>query len=109
MTRYLTHWCIWLALSLMLVVTPLVTAHAQGGPCGMRADMLEQLESTFGEVLAGQGVIGDGTMTGEFTVNPADGSWTVIVTRPDGLSCVVIGGKGWEFFLGEEKPKGQPS
>ncbi len=25
-----------------------------------------------------------------------DGSWTIIVTRPDGMSCVVAAGEAWE-------------
>ena len=109
MTRFMMHWSLWLALALLLLIGPIASAHAQGGPCAPREAMLEQLESSFGETPAGQGMIANGQMIGELTINPKDGNWTVMVTRPDGLSCIALGGDGWEFILSEEKPKGDPS
>lgn len=106
MTRFMTHWCMWLTLSLMLIVTHPVTSHAQRGPCGPRDVILEQLESMFGEVPAGRGLIPGGSAITELLINPADGSWTFILTRPDGISCGVLSGDGWEFAVQEEK-KGQ--
>jgi hypothetical protein len=53
-----------------------------------------KLRNEFGEKVLGRGISGDGTLL-EIFMAPA-GTFTVIKTTPDGLSCVVDFGEGWQ-------------
>ena len=53
-----------------------------------------KLRTEFGEKVLGRGVSGDGTLL-EIFLAPS-GTFTVIKTTPDGLSCVVDFGEGWQ-------------
>ncbi len=71
-------------------------ASAQGGPavCRARDGLLSQLESKYGEVPVAIGVA-DGQLIELLTAK--DGiTWTIILTSPKGLSCLVASGEGWQ-------------
>ena len=53
-----------------------------------------KLQDEFGEKVLGRGISKDGTLL-EVFLAPA-GTFTVIKTTPDGLSCVVDFGEGWQ-------------
>ncbi len=70
-------------------------ASAQGGPavCRARDGLLSQLESKYGEVPVAIGVA-DGQLIELLTAK--DGiTWTIILTSPKGLSCLIASGEGW--------------
>lgn len=54
-----------------------------------------KLRSEFGEKVLGRGVSNDGTLL-EIFMAQNDGTFTVIKTTPEGLSCVVDFGDGWQ-------------
>ncbi len=70
-------------------------ALAQGAPaCRARDGLLSQLESKYGEVTVAIGVA-DGQLIELLTAK--DGiTWTIILTSPKGLSCLVASGEGWQ-------------
>ncbi len=74
-------------------------ASAQGGPavCRARDGLLSQLESKYGEVPVAIGVTGGaggGALIELLTAK--DGiTWTLILTSPQGLSCLIASGEGW--------------
>jgi hypothetical protein len=39
----------------------------------------------------------------------ASGSWTIVVTRPDGQTCLVASGQAWEDITDELPAKGEPA
>ena len=39
----------------------------------------------------------------------ASGSWTIVVTRPDGQTCLVASGQAWEDITEELPAKGEPA
>lgn len=53
-----------------------------------------KLHDEFGEKVLGRGISKDGTLL-EVFLAPA-GTFTVIKTSPDGVSCVVDFGEGWQ-------------
>ena len=53
-----------------------------------------KLRNEFSEKILGRGISGDGTLLEIFM--SSRGSFTVIKTTPDGLSCVVDFGEGWQ-------------
>lgn len=89
---------------LAVLVTPLASAQgAQGDEitqgskitrvCLDRAQMLDTLITEYGEQLSEVHAIkGKGLM--EFHVSPRFGTWTAILTKADGISCVLAVGEG---------------
>ena len=68
--------------------------HAQAPPtCAERHQLLAFLQKNFEEKPTAVGVTADGQLL-EVLSNPS-GSWTLVVTRPGGLSCMVSSGQGW--------------
>jgi len=70
-------------------------ASAQGVPsvCRARDALLSQLESKYGEVPVAIGVA-DGALVELLTAK--DGiTWTIILTSPKGISCLIASGDGW--------------
>jgi len=63
--------------------------------CGPRADFLRHLQDKYGERPVGIGLTGGGGVL-ELLVEPGGKSWTIFVTTPGGVSCVVAAGQAWE-------------
>jgi hypothetical protein len=56
--------------------------------------MVSQLERKYGETRRGAGLQNRGAVT-EIFASEKTGTWTIIVTRPDGTSCAVAAGEAW--------------
>lgn len=69
-------------------------AHAQQ-VCTMRDVAVAQLEKQFDEQVAGRGLAANGKLMLELFVSET-GSWTVLVSEPDGRSCVLGSGEAWQ-------------
>lgn len=71
-------------------------ATAQGGQlCAARADIVAQLEKKYGETRRAAGLQNRGSVT-EIFASEKTGTWTIIVTRPDGVACAVAAGEAWQ-------------
>ncbi len=70
------------------------SAQSAQSVCGDRSTFLESLDASYGEQPIGMGLASNGTMLEIAT--SGQGSWTILVTRPDGVSCVVATGEAWE-------------
>ena len=84
--------------SLALAVGAAIPVTAQP-VCLARAALLHQLRRDFGEHLLWQGRLtagpGQEAPVLEIFVNPDGGSWTLIHSLPNGMSCFVAGGQRW--------------
>ena len=70
-------------------------AQSTGTPmCAPRADIVAQLEKKYGETRRGAGLQNRGAVT-EVFASTETGTWTIIVTRPDGTACAVAAGEAW--------------
>ncbi|MEM8790340.1 MAG: hypothetical protein AAGE80_01885 [Pseudomonadota bacterium] len=68
---------------------------AQGTVCGHRSQIVKQLADRYGETALSRGVArGAGVV--EIYVNPDSGSWTIVVTNPNGTSCLMAAGEAFE-------------
>ena len=66
-----------------------------------RDEIVARLGDSYKKVPLTGGIATNGNILEVFT--SADGfSWTIIVTRPDGMSSVVAKGKGWSFITAVE-------
>ena len=71
-----------------------VTSFANEQPCSDRNQVIAFLRHTHGEYLVGRGLSFGGRAV-EIYASDA-GSWSVIWTSPEGKSCLVASGEGWE-------------
>ena len=62
--------------------------------CGERSVMVDGLLKNYAEAPVSIGLASNGSVI-EVFASP-DRSWTIVMTRPNGLSCVVAAGEGWE-------------
>ena len=73
--------------------------------CGPRAEVLEMLGERYEETRRGIGVAGPTQVLEVFA--SVEGSWTVLVTDPEGRSCMVASGRGWEDLREALPPGGE--
>lgn len=81
-----------------------VAAQAQQA-CAPRADIVAELQAKYGETRRGAGLQNRGSVT-EVFASAETGTWTIIVTRPDGVACMMAAGEAW---LDERPAPGEPS
>jgi hypothetical protein len=62
--------------------------------CAERAGVLKHLDQNHKEAPQALGVTGSGQVV-ELLVSDK-GTWTIIVTAPNGVSCLVAAGESWE-------------
>jgi hypothetical protein len=63
--------------------------------CGPHTEVIKALGDKFHETQSATALTSTGTLLEVLTAS--DGStWTIIVSRPDGLSCVVAAGQNWQ-------------
>ena len=79
--------------ALGLLATPAL-AQQQQAACGDRVDLLSQLKSKYHESPAAYGMTGNGSVVELMTSD--DGSWTLVLSFPNGRSCMMATGEGWE-------------
>ncbi|WP_294609562.1 hypothetical protein [Roseovarius sp.] len=75
-------------------LAPPQPAHAQGLACLARDALVEQLEGRYREHLTGGGLQNPQQLL-EVWTSSESGSFTVFITRPDGVSCIVATGRHW--------------
>jgi hypothetical protein len=69
--------------------------------CGPHPDIIKTLGDRFHETQSATALTSAGTLLEVLTAR--DGStWTIIVSRPDGLSCVVAAGQNWQDKGGDQ-------
>ena len=69
-------------------------AYAQNAQCMPRDTLIETLQSRFGETLTGGGLQSESQLL-ELWSSQNTGSFTMLLTQPNGISCVVATGKNW--------------
>lgn len=64
-------------------------------PCGARSDVITGLQGKFSETPVAIGLSNNGGVV-EVLASPDGGTWTIIVTDPQGISCLMATGEYWE-------------
>ena len=73
----------------------LLAAPAQAQPvCGPRAEIVGKLSANYEEQQAAVGLASNGNLLEVFTSKA--GTWTVLFTRPDGITCFIAAGNNWQ-------------
>ena len=71
--------------------------------CAPRDGMVERLETQYKETLTARGLQNANALVEIFT-SPETGSFTVLISRPDGISCIVS--SGTHYFAEKPVPLG---
>jgi hypothetical protein len=66
---------------------------AQQSPCGPTGMVEKRIATQYGESIVGAGVVSGGVMF--LTTNPETGTFTIMLRREDGQTCVLMGGTGY--------------
>lgn len=95
MPRWTTY--VFAAIAVGLVGAAPATAQNNANACAKRADLLNHLSTKFKEGRIAMGVADNGNLLEVFTAK--DGStWTVAMTLPNGITCLMATGQNWEAF-----------
>lgn len=70
-------------------------ALAQQPLCTDRNEVLSQLSNQYSEAPVAMGVANNGGVV-EILSSQAGTSWTIILTMPNGVTCMIAAGENWE-------------
>lgn len=73
--------------------------------CAARAQIVERLASHYGESRRSIG-LGANNQVVEVYASTETGTWTILVTHPNGLSCLVASGQAYEALTEAPVPGG---
>ncbi len=80
--------------ALVILLSALVRPAQAARHCDKRQDIASQLKQQYQETVTAIGLSKTGGVYEVFT-SPT-GSWTIVYTRPDGISCLMAVGENWE-------------
>ncbi len=95
------------AAALTIVITLVLSsgsAHAQLN-CDIRKSLLAKLDTGYGEQPVALGLASTGNVV-ELLIS-SGGSWTILITNPNGIACIAAVGEDWEHLV--RKPAGESS
>ena len=78
----------------LLAATPAANAE-ETRACAERSSVVRKLEERFGETLRSLGLHRDDGLV-EIYSSEATGTWTILLTHPDGMACLLAAGQLWE-------------
>jgi hypothetical protein len=74
--------------------------------CAKRADMVRQLDEKYGETRRSMG-LAEGRGVVELYASEETGSWTILITSPQGTACMMAAGQA--FQIEPVKTAGSPA
>jgi len=83
-----------IALIIALLPAILIPAHKANAAmvCAKRSDVIKRLKQRFDERPTSVGIVGENLLE---LYTSKQGSFTVVITRADGVSCLVLAGQNW--------------
>ncbi len=93
------------ALALAAIATVPATAIAQGQNCSQREAVVERLSTKYGESRQSIGMAPKGRVV-EVYASHETGTWTITVTMPNGITCLVASGQSFETLDEPIEPAG---
>lgn len=92
----MTHKLFALSLGFAGLILATGIAHGQSAPpCGPRAAVIARLAEGFAETRRGIGLASDNAVV-EVFASATTGSWTIIVTLANGMTCLIAAGENYE-------------
>lgn len=88
-----------------LAIAQAVPATAQNNVCGKRDTIVQRLQEKYGETRQSMGLQRNNGVV-EIFASPESGTWTILVTMPNGMTCLVAAGEAWEGHVATEVKRG---
>jgi hypothetical protein len=82
-------------------------AQEQPQACAPRAQVIAKLADRFGETLRDLGYGRSGVV--EVYRSDETGTWTILMSRPDGISCMIAEGRIWDADVRPLTKQGDPT
>lgn len=92
------------ALAFALIAPTVVNAQSN---CAARDRVVQSLQSSYGEAFAGGGMQ-NAERIFEVWFNEDKGTWTILMTKADGKTCIMASGTNWREGTGVKVPQGIP-
>jgi hypothetical protein len=93
---------------LALLILPLLTATpAAALQCGTHDAITITLAERYGESRRALGLAQNGVLMELYAAQ--SGSWTITITRPDGITCLVAAGENFQSLAEALPPPGDPA
>lgn len=93
----MNHWLFQMTMGLGIMVLAAQQVQAQSPNCAPRPDVLQRLAETYGETRRGIGMARQGAVM-EVFASDETGTWTITVTLPDGMTCLIAAGEAYEVM-----------
>lgn len=84
-----------LLLLTLALSAPKAFGQVSPGPCAQRSEIVTTLTDRYGETVRGMGLANSNAIV-EVYVSGDTGTWTITLTRPDGITCLVAAGQAFE-------------
>lgn len=68
---------------------------ATGKQCAAMDAVANQLDAKYSEAPVAAGLTHDGRLLQVYATNDGE-TWTIVLSKPDGSSCVTMAGEGWQ-------------
>lgn len=78
-------------------------------PCSPRQAIIDRLSNTYSETAVAIGMASNGGIVEVLAAHEDAGTWTIIVTMPDGISCMLASGQHFEMLDAATPAKGDPA
>ena len=86
----------WLVSLALLALTLPFAAPADAAPaCARRDDVVRELANRYKEIPVSVALANNGSLL-EVLTSGTGGTWTIIVTSPNGVACMVAAGEDWQ-------------
>ena len=82
------------AATAVLGIKAMPAAASEDAPCAQRNNIVTTLDSQYKESPRAIGLVSKEAVLEVFVSET--GTWTVVVTNPEGVSCVLAAGQSWE-------------
>jgi hypothetical protein len=81
-------------------------AGAQDGICGERAQIVQRLQERYGETRQSIGLQQNSGVV-EIFASAESGTWTILITLPNGMTCLMAAGEAWDSDAARIQPPGK--
>ncbi|WP_424927371.1 hypothetical protein [Amaricoccus tamworthensis] len=93
----------------LAVAAPVTAVNAQAtNACADREMVIKRLADKYGETLQSLGLHQNNAVL-EVYASDKSGSWTILISRPNGMACLVASGQMWEAKANPLTPTGNPA
>ena len=95
-------------LATLVAIAVIPGAVSAQSACGDRAKIIDQLQNKYLETHRASGLESDTKMVEIWTARD-NSTWTILITRANGVTCVAAAGRNWLDLPATTAQLGQPS